>query len=250
MSRFFVEPEAIKEGIVSIGGSEAKHIFNSLRLGVGDVISVFDGSGEEYIALIEKASAENIKARVIEEKSVNVEPFCRITLFQGFPKAQKMDFVVEKCTEIGVSRIVPLITERTVIEIDKDDQNKRSKRIGRWQRIAQAASKQSGRRKIPEIAQPMLFNEAINEEMDISFIPWEMERKKNLKKIFSEKREEKIDKIGIFIGPEGGFTKEEIGRAVHKKIIPITLGPRILRCETAGMVTAALILHELESDRK
>jgi len=248
MPRFFIGDHSISGEKMIIRNPESRHIFNVLRLRVGDVINTFDGKGSEYVALIEKASALAIEARIIEEKKIDTEPSCGIVLFQGFLKSQKMDFVVEKCTEIGICKIIPLITERTIVEIKETYADKQMhNRLFRWGRIAQSASKQSGRLKVPEIMMPMTFNEALKEKTDLSFIAWELEKKKGIKQILANKDILKIKEIGIFIGPEGGFTKEEVGKAVHEGVMSVTLGQRILRSETSGMVMSAIILHEIES---
>lgn len=248
MPRFFVEPKFIQEKKISVRSGEARHIINVLRLGPGDMINVFDGTGKEYVVLIERTSVSKVEGRIIEEKIIGTEILVEITLFQGVPKAKKMDLIVEKCTELGVNKIVPIITARTVPEVENGDSSDSLKvRLSRWEKIAKEASKQSGRVKIPEIGNFISFQDAFNEKFDLSLILWESEREQNIKEILNRCQVSTYPyRVSIFIGPEGGFTREEIGQARHRGAIPVSLGPRILRTETAGMIAVALVLYEFE----
>jgi len=249
MPRFFVQPEFVYEQKISIRGGDSRHITNVLRLGRGDVINVFDGTGKEYVVLIERASASTVEGRIITEKTIEVESLVEITLFQGLPKAKKMDLIVEKCTELGINKIVPIRTARTIPETDADytGTSQMKVRLSRWNKIARESSKQSGRVKIPEVCDLISFSHAINEKTDLSLIPFEGEREQGIKKTLKRCPVASYPcRVGIFIGPEGGWTKEEIGQARHNGIIPVSLGLRILRTETAAMIACALVLYELE----
>lgn len=253
MPRFFVEPKFIQERKISIHGGESRHIINVLRLGRGDVINVFDGTGKEYVVLIERTSTSVVEGRIIEEKIIEVESLVEITLFQGLPKAKKMEQIVEKCTELGVNKIVPIRTLRTVPEIEDGHSSEGSMkaRLSRWGKIAKEASKQSGRVRVPEIGELIFFSRALTEKTDLSLIPWEGEREHSIKEVLKRCRVATYPcRIGIFIGPEGGFTKEEIGEARFNGAIPVSLGSRILRTETAGMIAIAMVLYELEPTAK
>ena len=200
------------------------------------------------MVLIEHTSVSMVEGRIITEKMIEVESLVEITLFQGLPKARKMDLIVEKCTELGVNKIVPIRTARTIPEMDANRPEEKMKmRLSRWNKIAKESSKQSGRVKIPEIGDLIPFSQALNEKVDLSLIPWESEREQGLKEMLRKYEVVAYPcRVGIFIGPEGGFTKEEIGQARHHCVIPVSLGSRILRTETAGMITIALVLYELE----
>jgi len=244
MPRFFVEPKTIKGDKFSIRGREARHISTVLRLERGDTISIFDGTGKEYFAIIENAGDSGVDVRVIHEKFRERESYVEVTLFQGLPKSTKMDLIVEKCTEIGIHRIVPIVTSRVVPDIET---GKMEERRSRWERIAKEASKQSGRTRVTEIGKIIPFKEAFKAELDLKIVPWEDERGTGLKDVLKKCRIEAYPcRIGIFIGPEGGFTRDEIGHARYNDAIPVSLGPNVLRTETAGLVTAAIVLYEFE----
>lgn len=245
MPRFFVEARFIKESRLNITGREARHIATVLRLESGDMISVFDNSGKEYAVLIERSAPSRVEGRIIQEKTVEKESPVEITLFQGLPKSSKMDFIVEKCTELGVHRIVPIITSRTVPKVDPE---KMESRRSRWERIAREASKQSGRINVPEIGSVTTFQDALSGEMDLKLIPWEDERSTTIKSALRKCDVAYPFHIGVFIGPEGGFTRDEIGQARHSGAISVSLGRRVLKTETAGVVASAIILYELEPD--
>ena len=248
MPRFFVEPKHIKGSKISIRGKEARHITNVLRLDRGDMITVFNGEGKEYAVLIEVIAETSVEGRIIHEKIQERKPFVEITLFQGLPKSVKMDFIVEKCTEIGVHRIVPMITSRTVPDVDEEKMAERAKR---WERIAKEASKQSGRTKITEIGKPVLFRDALNGDFDFRIIPWEDERTRTLKETLKSLRIEFYPcRIGIYIGPEGGFTRDEIGQAKYNGVVSVSLGSTVLRTETAGLVSSAIVMYEFEPKLK
>lgn len=244
MPRFYIEPRSIKEKKVNIRGAEARHIKTVLRLGKGDMINIFDGTGREYAVLIENVSPARVEGRIIEDRSIEVESLVDVTLFQGLPKSGKMDLIIQKCTELGVHRIVPVLTSRTIPEIDP---KKMKTRKLRWERIAREAARQSGRTRIPEIGDVISFSDVFGEEADLKLIFWEGEREAQLKDVLGRCRVAAYPcRVGLFVGPEGGFGREEIGQARYKGAIPVSLGPRILRTETAGMIATAIIMYEFE----
>jgi 16S rRNA (uracil1498-N3)-methyltransferase len=241
MHKFFVTEENIKNGYLWIGGEDVLHITKVLRLRRNDKIQVCC-KGKEYICEISEISKKDITCKIAESYSNNSEADIEITLFQGIPKGQKMDLIIQKCVEIGVVNIVPVITDRVVVKIEDRDI---SSKIERWRKIAEEAAKQSNRGIIPQIYDPISFDNSISylKNLDLAIIPYENEKHYGLKNILKTRTD--INKIGVFIGPEGGFTSNEIDKCLINNIHPVTLGPRILRTETAGFVAAAIILYEL-----
>lgn len=240
MPKFFFNKNDISRGQVQLFGEDEKHIKTVLRARVGEELTLCDGEGMDYQCRI--ASMERgVLLDILSKEVCETEPKTKITLYQGLPKADKMELIIQKCVELGVDRIVAVSTERAIVKLDK----KESKKLERWQKIAEAAAKQSGRGKIPEIGQQVLkFKEAVAEakELDGAIIPYEKEEETGIRQFVQGFQGESI---GVFIGPEGGFAEEEIALAQENGITPITLGKRILRTETAGMTTTALLLYEL-----
>lgn len=242
MPKFFIKKNEISRGQVRLLGEDEKHIKTVLRAREGEEVTLCDGEGMDYLCRI--ASLERgVLLDVLSKTPCETEPKTKLTLYQGLPKADKMEWIIQKCVEIGIDRIVPMATERAIVKLDK----KEGKKLERWQKIAEAAAKQSGRGKIPEVSQRALkFAEAVEEAagLDGAVIPYEKEPPENGLRQFAAGFSGKT--AGIFIGPEGGFSEEEIASAKEKGIRPISLGKRILRTETAGMVTAAILLYEWE----
>jgi len=244
MYHFYVEPEAVSADTVRISGGDVNHIKNVLRMHPGEQIVILDGSGMEYRCEIE-AIAEEVLARILEAKKTEAELSVRLLLFQGLPKKDKMELIIQKAVELGVSEIIPVLTKRTVVKLE--DKKKEQKKLERWQAIAEAAAKQSGRGVIPKVCEAVKFSEAVKmaEELDESLIPYELaegmdEARERISSLHGK------NTIGIFIGPEGGFAEEEIAVAAKAGIHPITLGKRILRTETAGLCILSVIMFELE----
>lgn len=240
MPKFFVTKEQVKEHI-EIVGEDAKHIKTVLRKKEGEELIVCDGEGVDYVCSISCFEENKIIADIIDKQLCQAEPPIKITLFQGLPKADKMELIIQKCVELGIDTIVPVETERSIVKLNK----KEYKKIERWQKIAEAAAKQSGRGKIPQIGNVLTFEQALqySKKLDKSIIPYEKEQKRNLKE-FIKKFQGKS--IGVFIGAEGGFSEQEIKKAIEHNVQPITLGKRILRTETAGMITVAILIYEIE----
>ena len=241
MPKFFFNKNDISRGQVQLFGEDEKHIKTVLRAREGEEITLCDGEGMDYQCRI--ASLERgVLLDIISKDACETEPKTKITLYQGLPKADKMELIIQKCVELGVDRIVAVSTERAIVKLDK----KETKKLERWQKIAEAAAKQSGRGKIPEIGQQVLkFKEAVAEakELDGAIIPYEREQETGIRQFVQNFKGESV---GVFIGPEGGFADEEIALAQENGITPITLGKRILRTETAGMTTTAILLYELD----
>ncbi len=246
MNRFFVDKQNIVEDlqqIMIVDQDDVKHIERVLRLKQGDRVEICDGQNTEYIAEIYSMDKKEIKLSMIEKWSSRTEPPIEITLFQGIPKAAKMDVIIQKCTELGIARIVPVITERTIVQLK--DQKSEEKKVERWQKIADEAAKQSKRGIIPQIALPVAFSESVKNgpKFDLAVIPYEKETAVGLKGVLRQRVNAK--KVAIYIGPEGGFGEREIEEAKQAGIVPVTLGPRILRTETAGFVALSILMYEL-----
>lgn len=241
MPKFFFHKNDISRGQVQLFGEDEKHIKTVLRAREGEEITLCDGEGMDYRCRI--ASLERgVLLDILSKEVCETEPKTKITLYQGLPKADKMELIIQKCVELGVDRIVAVSTERAIVKLDK----KETKKLERWQKIAEAAAKQSGRGKIPEICQQVLkFKEAVAEAkaLDGAIIPYEKEEETGIRQFVQGFQGESV---GVFIGPEGGFAEEEIALARENGITPITLGKRILRTETAGMTTTAILLYELD----
>ncbi len=242
MHRFFVDNKNIDDEHIEIEQEDVKHIKNVLRLEIGDEIEVSNKLGIDYKCKISEMSKEHVMCEILEISESKGESDIDIVLFQGLPKSTKMELIVQKSTELGVKRIVPLVTARCVTKIN--DRKKEDKKIERWSKIAEEAAKQSKRGIIPEISSVMSFKEALdylkNESMII--VPYESEEHIGIKKILKECNSKKIN---VIIGPEGGFDDAEIEALKNIDAHIVTLGPRILRTETAGFTTTALILYEL-----
>ena len=244
MHRFFVEPSQIGEKEIVITGPDVNHIRNVLRMRAGEELLAADGQGSEYRCILRELQDSEIRAEICRKLSGSAELPSRITLFQGLPKSDKMDFIIQKCVELGVFRIVPVTTKRTVVKLDAKKEESRRKR---WTAVSESAAKQSGRGIIPEISGVQSFREAVEEagELDVCLIPYEKaENMARTREILSGIPAGAS--IGVFIGPEGGFEEEEVREAMAAGARPITLGRRILRTETAGMAVLAMLGYLLE----
>jgi 16S rRNA (uracil1498-N3)-methyltransferase len=247
MSRYFIENGAEVGGIVTISGEDFHHIKNVLRKRLGDTLDVCDGGGMEYVVSIKRIYKDCIEACVEEAFVCDTESSLKLTLYQGLPKGDKMELIIQKCVELGVSKIVPVITERCVVKLDEDSAKKKT---ARWQKIAFEAAKQSNRGVVPTVSLPISYKEAVqlSKNSDLSIIPYEKEVAGSLKKAISSVGVVEANKevsVDVFIGPEGGFEEAEIEFATENDILPVSLGPRILRTETAGMAVIAIIMYEL-----
>lgn len=241
MAKFFVFNNLIKDDKVFIDGENVNHIINSLRCKIGEEIEISTGDGFDYLCKIEEISKDLVIAKIIDCFGNESEPNVKITLYQGLPKAEKMELIIQKSIELGIDEIVPINTDRTIVKLA----GKEEKKLARWNKIAEAAAKQSRRGKVPKVRPVINFSQAIQQasKNDINIIPYEKEEKNSIKNIIKGFDGESI---GIFIGPEGGFSEKEIEIAIKNNIKPITLGKRILRTETAGFITTAILLYELE----
>lgn len=238
MANFYIEKTAINGDTAIISGEEAQHISRVLRMKKGDGVTLCDGEGSFYEAVLECFDEKTVTARILSSRKAETEPDVKITVFQGVPKNPKLETIVQKLTEIGAVRLVPVDNVRAVAKLDKEN------KVERLRKIAREAAKQSKRGIIPEVSSPISFKAAVEEaaRADVAIIPYEEEREVSLKKALLGKSPKTIS---VMIGPEGGFDKEEIKLAQEKGITSVTLGKRILRTETAPLVVASAILYEL-----
>ena len=239
MFRYFCTDGNIKNNKVTVEGGDAKHLKTILRAQPGDKISVVTES-KEYIAEIEAINKEDLICTLVEETVTNNETKINITLCQGIPKQTKMETIIQQNVELGVKSFIPLITERTVVKLN--EKNREQKKLDRWQKIAKESAKQSKRNIIPEVNDIMTVKELVEKlknEDAIVIVPYELEDVKLLKDVLQEPKHNYY----IIIGPEGGFDINEIEMFQEIGAHIVTLGKRILRTETAGVVTSAIIIY-------
>lgn len=244
MSKFFVNSEQIQGDLIKIINNDVKHIKKVLRLKQGDCIIVGDTLGKSYECEIIDIGQDEVITRVISENSdINNEPPIDVRLYQGIAKGEKMDFIIQKCVELGIKTIVPVITQYTVVEIDKKNA---TKKLERWQKIAGEASKQCNRNLVPQIMMPQNLEECVSNlsSDDLSIVCYENEKNTGIKSTLNI-LQNKPKCINIFIGPEGGFSENEIKLLSSKDVQSVTLGPRILRTETAGLAALTIVMYEL-----
>lgn len=244
MYHFFVATSQIEDGYALITGQDVNHIRNVLRMKTGEKIGVRDGISRSYICELETMEPDLVRARILSEESDSSELPARLYLFQGLPKGDKMELIIQKAVELGACEIIPVATRRSVVKLDK---KKEENKVRRWNAIAESAAKQSGRMQIPEVKGVMTLSEAFSysEGFEMNLIPYELaEGMENTRELLG--RIQPGMRVGIYIGPEGGFDREEVETAVEKGIHPITLGRRILRTETAGMAALSILMFHLE----
>jgi len=255
---FYVKPENVGNDSLKIVGEEAKHILTVLRYQKGETIDVVDGCGTRYKVLIQDLGKDYVEGKILSKKRRENEPIVHLTLAQAICKGPRMDFLIEKVTEIGVSTIIPILTENTVIKIGKtaDEDGSASptakRKTERWRRLAIASMKQSLRSILPDIHNPIRFSDFLPKikTFDLSLIGSLEKGAKSLRECDELKKrlrnKEALHDVLIMVGPEAGFTEDELSRAKTFGAIPITLGSRRLRTETAGIVFSSLVLYELK----
>jgi 16S rRNA (uracil1498-N3)-methyltransferase len=241
---FFVTTGQIDDTHCHITGSDVNHIKNVLRMKPGEKITLRDGISRSYICEIETLDNEEVTARIISVEDDHSELPARLYLFQGLPKSDKMELIIQKAVELGAYEIIPVSTRRCVVKLDA---KKADTKVKRWNTIAESAAKQSGRAFIPKVTEVMTWKQALAyaADFDINLIPYELaegmaDTKTQISRIAPGMQ------VGIFIGPEGGYDTAEVEAATSQGLHPITLGPRILRTETAGMTTLSIIMYHLE----
>lgn len=244
MQHFFVTPSQVDDGLIYIEGSDVNHMKNVLRMRLGEEVAVSDGNNRQYICQVQDYEEERAVLKIIEEKPVDTELPSHIYLFQGLPKQEKMELIVQKCVELGIYKVVPVAMKRCVVKLDT---KKAAKKVERWNGIAESAAKQAGRGFVPEVMPLQSYPEALEtaKKLDVILVPYELaEGMEETKKILSSIRPGQS--VGIFIGPEGGFEREEVERALEAGGQVVTLGKRILRTETAGLALLSVLMFHLE----
>ena len=246
MHKFFTPKELINGDVAKIIGDDVKHIYKVLRISEGEKVTLNNCEGIEYLGKVISVSKQEVLIEILEKLEDNNESDIKIYLFQGLPKSQKMDLIVQKGTELGITEFIPTITHRVDVKLKGE-----FKKLDRLNRIALEAAKQSKRSIIPKVSEPIEFNavlERIN-SLDLLIVPYENANNFGIKTLINELRKENnidnIKNIGIFVGPEGGIEEDEIERLKDKGAHIVTLGKRILRTETAGFVATSLIQYEL-----
>lgn len=244
MHRFIADPDNIKDGHIRIEGEDFRHLNKVLRLGPGETIYVFDGSGREYEARLISTDKTGALAEITASYQTQAEAEVRLTLFQGLPKGEKMDLIIQKGVELGVHKIVPVITERTVVQLDRESGVKKA---ARWNKIAREAAKQCRRAIVPQVSEPLGFDEVLKEssKFGAALMLYENESKKCLKEILKCYTIKKIKDIALLIGPEGGFSPCEADRCIESGFDVAGLGKRILRTETAAISVISIIMYEM-----
>ena len=246
MHKFFTPKELINGDVAKIIGDDVKHIYKVLRISEGEKITLNNCEGVEYLGRVKSVSKQEVLIEILEKLELNNESDVNIYLFQGLPKSQKMDLIVQKGTELGITEFIPTITHRVDVKLKGE-----FKKLDRLNRIALEAAKQSKRSIIPKVSEPIDFNEVLEKinSLDLLIVPYENANNFGIKTLINELRKENnidnIKNIGIFVGPEGGIEEDEIERLKDKGAHIVTLGKRILRTETAGFVATALIQYEL-----
>ncbi|MDO4267620.1 MAG: 16S rRNA (uracil(1498)-N(3))-methyltransferase [Eubacteriales bacterium] len=244
MYHFFVTPAQIEDGYAVITGQDVNHIRNVLRMKPGEKVGIRDGISRSYVCELEELGTDRIRARILSEETDSSELPARLYLFQGLPKGDKMEFIIQKAVELGVYQIIPVATRRAVVKLDGRKEEAKRKR---WNAIAESAAKQSGRMLVPEVTGVMTLSEAlsISGAFDINLIPYELEEgMERTKAVLNQVRPGMS--VGIYIGPEGGFDVEEVEQARACGVHPVTLGRRILRTETAGLTALSILMFQLE----
>jgi 16S rRNA (uracil1498-N3)-methyltransferase len=237
--RFFITPDQVSEPYIIVSGEDVRHIATVLRMKIGDELMLCDGLGTEYRTGISEISKSEIKTEIVSRAKQELR-YPRITLGQGLPKSDKMDWIVQKATELGVAKIVPLMTERTIVKIRDEE-----KRISRWQKICREAAMQSNRPDVPTVDSIRSFNDLLrttnSEQSTLKLLPWE-EGTEPIKNVL--RRNPDVQNIIVLIGPEGGFSASEAGTAKSSGFHPVSLGPNILRTETAAIAVLGMIGYE------
>ena len=247
MYRSYVSADQLAEKEVFISGGDVNHIKNVLRLEVGDWIVACDGNGTDYVSRIQSICSDEVVASIEKVQPTGTELPVKITLFQGMPKKDKLELIIQKAVELGACEIVPVMTKRTVVKLSEE--KKINKRLERWQSIAYAAAKQCDRGIIPTVHKPVSYEEALAmaDQLDYNVIPYELQTgMEEARKIVDQACKQRS--LGIFIGPEGGFEPEEVERAMTRNIHPMTLGKRILRTETAGMALLSILMFQMQGE--
>ena len=244
MHHFFVGPSQVQEDKICIEGSDINHMKNVLRMKIGELLEVNDGCGNLYLCEIEEFAEDAAWVKIKERYDAETELPSKIYLFQGLPKGDKMELIIQKAVELGVYEIIPVATKRAVVKLDE---KKAAKKVQRWNAISESGAKQSGRGIIPKVTEVLTFSKALEKakELDIVLIPYE--KAKGMDATWQAMQSVAPRKsVGIFIGPEGGFEVDEVEKARESGAVTVSLGKRILRTETAGLMILSVLMYYLE----
>lgn len=244
MHRFFIpQAHGYNVGQTLVLPEEPAHqVRHVLRMRPDDQILVLDNQGRQYTVTLEKVTRDVVFGEVTAQAAASGEPSVHLTLYQAWLKRDNFEWILQKGTELGVARFVPVVTRRSVIRETAVKPNK----LSRWQRIITEAAEQCGRARLPELAEPLTLEDAFAQaQRSLAFIPWEEAQSGSVRQALATASAASAPEIALFIGPEGGFDPEEVAAAQENGIRPVTLGPRVLRSETAAIVAAALFLYEL-----
>lgn len=245
MYRFYIQPEQIAGEEAVILGNDVNHVRNVLRMKPGEQVVLCDGQGMDFVCEITELGRDEVRTRKISAEVSSAELPVRLVLFQGIPKKDKMELIIQKTVELGIAEIVPVAMKRCVAKLE--DPKKEAKKLERWQGIAEAAAKQSGRGILPVVKPPMTFEKALAyaDTLDMQLVPYEDARgMKAAKAAFTKAAG--LSSAGILIGPEGGFDPSEIEKAKEHGAEILSLGKRILRTETAGLAALSVLMYEIE----
>ena len=244
MSHFFINSSQVGKDLLTIVGDDVNHMKNVLRMRSGEAFTAADENGIFYRCEVEELDKQQVTAKILWKEEGSSELSSKIYLFQGLPKSDKMELIIQKAVELGAYQIVPVATRRAIVKLDA---KKEASKLKRWQAIAEGAAKQSGRMLIPEISEVKTYKEALQmaKQLDVNVIPYECAKgMAGTREIFQSIKPGMS--VGIFIGPEGGFEESEVEMAKELGISPVTLGKRILRTETAGLTTLSILMYLLE----
>lgn len=244
MQQFFADPSWIQGNNIYIEGADVNHMKNVLRMKPGEDVRVSDGGGKTYLCCVSAYEEKRAVLDILKALDSDTELPSRIVLFQGLPKGDKMEWIIQKAVELGAYSVVPFAAKRSVVKLDE---KKAVKKQLRWQMIAKGAAEQSGRSIIPEMKNVLTFADAldVSKELDVLLIPYELEEDmKETARIIDAIRPGQS--VGIFIGPEGGFEEEEVELAKSAGAYPVSLGKRILRTETAGLTVLSVLMYKFE----
>jgi len=239
MHRFFVEYKINSDQVEISDKNDVKHIVRALRVQIGEKLEICDLNGQEYVVEVESLD-DTVLCRVLKKNEVSRESLVKVDLIQGLAKGSKMETIIQKCVELGVRDIVPLNTKRVIVKLDSKGEKKK---LERWQKIADEAAKQSKRSYLPQIKEMVHINDlpSLLDNYDLVIVAYELESSRSLKTILKDE----YKNIAIIIGPEGGFETEEIDLLVNHGVHSTSLGPRILRTETAGMMLLSIIQYQI-----
>lgn len=239
MPRFFTQAKPV-DGVLLISGEDAHHIARVLRMKAGDEVTLCDSAGTDFDCVIEEAGPGLVRCRVRGEFASAGEPTVQATLYMGLPKADKMEFIIQKSVELGVARVVPFAGARCVSRPGDESLRRKAER---WQRIAAEAAKQCGRGRVPEVTGAVSFAEAVRQaaQAETALFFYECEREVPLRRVIGGQQ---LKTVSLLIGPEGGFSLEEAEQARAGGLTSVSLGRRILRCETAPLAALAAVMYE------